>query len=87
MICRRFCQLICLCPIRKQIDLRAEPRPIGRPLARSAWPFTVTGALSDPQITKSRGRVRRPDTPLAIPERRVPCIPDYRQLVDPLDVP
>ncbi len=73
--------------VRNQIDLRAEPRPIGRPLARSAWPFTVTGALSDPQITKSRGRVRRPDTPLAMPERRVPCIPDYRQLVDPLDVP
>ncbi|MGR3661064.1 MAG: AsmA family protein [Paracoccaceae bacterium] len=32
------------------INVLAEPRPIGRPLARSAWPFEVKGKLSDPKF-------------------------------------
>jgi hypothetical protein len=32
------------------IALRAEPRPVGRPLARSAWPIEVTGSLKSPKL-------------------------------------
>ena len=35
---------------RETIALRAEPRPVGRPLARSAWPFEVTGTLKAPDF-------------------------------------
>lgn len=67
---------------RDTISMRAEPRPVGRPLARSAWPFSVTGALSKPKITVHAGgaRVRRADGAAQSPAKRKPCTPDIRQL-------
>ncbi|MCP4306809.1 MAG: AsmA family protein [bacterium] len=64
------------------IALRAEPRPVGRPLARSAWPFDVTGKLSEPEFKLDVGgsrpawNERRGD----MPTDRTPCTPDIRQL-------
>ncbi len=64
------------------IALRAEPRPIGRPLARSAWPFDVTGALSNPDFKLRVGgvRARRADGATQMPANREPCRPDIFQL-------
>lgn len=64
------------------INLRAEPRPVGRPLSRSAWPFDVTGKLSDPDFKLQRGgvRVRREDGASVMPTQRTPCVPDIAQL-------
>ena len=42
------------------IALRAEPRPVGRPLARSAWPIEVTGSLKSPKLNLTPGGNRRP---------------------------
>lgn len=33
-----------------QVDITAEPRPVGQPLARSAWLISVTGPLDAPAI-------------------------------------
>ncbi|MEP1933543.1 MAG: hypothetical protein ABJJ37_19905, partial [Roseibium sp.] len=41
------------------IALRAEPRPVGRPLARSAWPIEVTGSLKSPKLNLTPGGNRR----------------------------
>lgn len=67
---------------RDRIDLRGEARPIGRPLARSAWPFDVSGALSSPDFSVLSGgvRVRREDGASTMPEARIPCVPDIAQL-------
>jgi AsmA family protein len=64
------------------IALRAEPRPVGRPLARSAWPIDVTGSLSDPKIKLNVGgsRAKRADGANAMRHERKPCKPDIRQL-------
>lgn len=64
------------------IVLRAEPRPVGRPLARSAWPFDVSGSLSKPKFKLDVGgtRSRRADGPDQMPENREPCRPDILQL-------
>lgn len=64
------------------ISIRAEPRPVGRPLARSAWPFSVTGALSKPDFNLQVGgsRVKRKDGASQSPAKRKPCTPDIRQL-------
>jgi hypothetical protein len=67
---------------RNRIDLRAEPRPIGKPLARSPWPFTVNGALSDPTFKLLVGgrRMKRTDGADTMPAKRVKCKPDILQL-------
>lgn len=64
------------------ISLRAEPRPVGRPLARSAWPIDVTGQLSDPKFKLNIGgsRSKRADGANVMKTDRKPCKPDIRQL-------
>lgn len=65
-----------------RVSVRAEPRPVGRPLARSAVPFEVTGTLSNPQVSAQPGgaRSRRADGAASMPVQRVPCTPDIYQL-------
>lgn len=64
------------------VSIRAEPRPVGRPLARSAVPFDVFGKLSDPQVEVHLGgaRARRADGADTMPIAREPCTPDIYQL-------
>lgn len=64
------------------ISMRAEPRPVGRPLARSAWPFSITGSLSKPEFKLHAGgsRAKRADGASQAPTERKPCTPDIRQL-------
>lgn len=65
-----------------RISMRAEPRRVGKPLARSAWPFDVTGRLSAPDFKLEVGgaRSRRADGANQMPANRKPCVPDMRQL-------
>lgn len=63
-----------------RIDLRADPRPVGRPLSRSPWPFALTGALNKPQVSVAERRAWRALSPLSMPENRMPCVPDAAQL-------
>lgn len=65
---------------KETIALTAEPRPIGRPLARSAWPIEVTGNLRSPDIKVAERKTRRARVPLSMPETRTPCVPDVAQL-------
>lgn len=44
---------------RDRIAIRAEPRPIDRPLARSAWPIEVTGKLSEPEMSLVKSAASR----------------------------
>lgn len=64
------------------ISMRAEPRPVGKPLARSAWPFEVFGKLSDPRFKLDIGgsRSERADGADVMPSDRTPCQPDILQL-------
>lgn len=64
------------------ISLRAEPRPVGRPLARSAVPVNVSGKLSDPKVDIHLGgsRAVRTDGADDMPTARKPCKPDISQL-------
>ena len=64
------------------ISVRAEPRPVGQPLARSAWPFEISGKLSAPSFKLDVGgsRQRRADGAELMPDDRVPCRPDVMQL-------
>jgi hypothetical protein len=64
------------------ISVRAEPRPVGRPLSRSAWPVNVTGKLSSPDIKPQIGGSfsRRADGADTMPAQRKPCVPDILQL-------
>lgn len=65
-----------------QIDLRVEPRPVGKPLAWSAVPVDVKGRLSDPDFKLLLGgsRSRRADGADVMPVNRKPCVPDIYQL-------
>jgi len=63
-----------------QINVRADPRPVGRPLARSAWPIEISGSISEPNIGIADRRSWRMLQPLAMPENRAPCVPDAAQL-------
>lgn len=65
---------------KKTLSLRAEPRPVGRPLARSAWPFTVTGTFDEPQFKLQVGGTRRKPGNAQVAADRTPCKPDIRQL-------
>ena len=64
------------------ISLRAEPRRVGKPLSRSAWPINVTGKLSAPNIKLEVGGSfsKRTDGARDMPADRKPCTPDIRQL-------
>jgi uncharacterized protein involved in outer membrane biogenesis len=66
----------------KQINVHGRPRPVGKPLSRSAWPFNVTGSLDDPKFDLLIGgtRQRRTDGADVMPQNRVPCRPDVLQL-------
>jgi len=68
--------------VRDSIAIRAEPRRVGMPLARSAWPFDVEGKLSDPKFKLDIGgsRSRRNDGADEMPANREPCTPDFEQL-------
>ncbi len=68
--------------LRNTISVRAEPRPVGKPLDRSAWPIDVTGKVSDPQVKLQAGgaRSRRADGADKMPADRKPCVPDIYQL-------
>lgn len=64
------------------IAIRAEPRRVGNPLARSAWPFDVTGKLTEPKFKLDVGGSRsvRTDGADEMPEDRELCRPDIMQL-------
>ncbi len=64
------------------LAIRAEPRPIGRPLARSAFPFDVSGSFADPrfELDWNGKRRRRSDGADQMPTNREPCRPDIVQL-------
>ena len=64
------------------ISMRAEPRPVGRPLARSAWPINISGRLSKPDFKLQVGgtRAKRSDGATQSPAKRKPCTPDIQQL-------
>ena len=67
---------------RRTLDVAGQPRPVGKPLTRSPWPFTLSGALTAPKVKVKTGpaRVRRADGANKMPARRVPCVPDILQL-------
>lgn len=66
---------------RELISVRADARPIGRPLSASAWPVTLSGSLRKPTVELARSRVqRRADDARSMPASRVPCKPDILQL-------
>ncbi|MCA0873549.1 AsmA family protein [Seohaeicola saemankumensis] len=64
------------------IDVIGQPRRIGKPLSRSPWPFTATGALAKPRIKVKDGprKLRRSDGASTMPRRRQLCVPDILQL-------
>ena len=67
---------------RKVLSVRAQPRPVGRPLARSAWPFVISGSLASPDVKVDRSgrRLRRTDGAETMPDARTPCTADILQL-------
>lgn len=67
---------------KETLDVTGEPRPIGRPLSRSPWPFVVTGSLKHPKLGLKKGshRQRRSDGATTMPQERRLCIPDILQL-------
>lgn len=67
---------------RDTISLRAEPRPVGKPLHRSAWPFDVTGKLSAPQFKLQVGgqKAHQDRAKVQIKTDRKPCVPDVQQV-------
>jgi len=67
---------------RKTLDISGQPRRIGKPLARSPWPFTAVGPMAKPKVRVKSGprRLRRSDGASTMPERRKICVPDILQL-------
>jgi uncharacterized protein involved in outer membrane biogenesis len=67
---------------RRTLDVAGQPRPVGKPLSRSPWPFTLSGALTAPKVKVKTGpaRLRRADGANKMPAKRVPCVPDILQL-------
>ena len=68
--------------VNDTLAIRAEPRRVGKPLSRSAWPFDVTGQLSSPKFKLDVGgsRNKAPESAGAMPVNRQPCVPDINQL-------
>ncbi|NOE35084.1 AsmA family protein [Ruegeria sp. HKCCD7318] len=68
--------------LNDSIAIRAEPRRVGKPLSRSAWPFDVTGQLSSPKFKLDVGgsRNKAPEGADAMPVDRQHCVPDINQL-------
>lgn len=64
------------------LEVVGQPRRIGKPLSRSPWPFTLSGALSKPKVKVKDGprKVRRSDGASRMPDRRKICVPDILQL-------
>jgi hypothetical protein len=64
------------------IALIAEPRPVGRPWARTAWPIGISGKLSKPEFTLSPNVKLKQSANIGgkMPGNRIPCTPDARQL-------
>ena len=48
------------------INLLAKPRPLGQPLARAAWPFSISGPLSKPVVKITSDKTGKPKAPLNI---------------------
>ena len=67
------------------ISLLAEPRPVGQPLSRSAWPIEVSGSFASPSIKVAKRTTRRARVPLSMPGARRPCVPDIAQLTPDTD--
>jgi AsmA family protein len=67
---------------KDSIAIRAEGRPVGKPLSRSAWPFDVVGKLTHPEFKVQVGgsRSKRADGASKMPAKRKPCVPDIFQL-------
>ncbi|SHI59945.1 AsmA family protein [Shimia gijangensis] len=67
---------------KKTLDIHGQPRRIGKPLSRSPWPFSVSGALADPKVKVKDGprRVKRKDGASTMPAQRKLCIADILQL-------
>lgn len=62
-----------------RISLRAEPRPVGKPLDRSAFPFEITGRLSAPDFNLTDTGFDR-HLRARMPANRIPCKPDALQV-------
>lgn len=67
------------------LNVAGQPRRIGKPLTRSPWPFTLSGALTKPKVKVKDGpsKLRRVDGANTMPASRVPCVPDILQLRQP----
>lgn len=69
--------------VRDSISLRGEPRPLGRPLNRSPWPFEVSGRLSNPDFRLRHNSILQSifsgSGTVRFPEGRTPCKPDALQ--------
>ena len=67
---------------KKTLNVHGQPRRIGKPLSRSPWPFTVSGAMSDPKVKVKDGprKVKRSDGATKMPAKRKHCVPDILQL-------
>lgn len=67
---------------QRTINVAGQPRPVGKPLTRSPWPFTLSGSLTKPKLKVKDGpsRLRRVDGANKMPAKRVACVPDILQL-------
>ena len=66
----------------RTVDVTGQPRPIGKPLSRSPWPFVVSGPLDHPKFALKKGSLlqKRSDGASKMPQERKPCIADILQL-------
>ncbi|WP_343211589.1 AsmA family protein (plasmid) [Aliisedimentitalea scapharcae] len=66
----------------KSLDIHGQPRKIGKPLSRSPWPFSLSGAMSKPKVKVKDGprKLRRKDGASTMPKNRKRCVPDILQL-------
>lgn len=68
---------------RDLIAMRGEPRPVGRALNRSPWPFEVSGRLTSPDFRIVRKSSNNPIDRRTEKDQsatvRIPCVPDIKQ--------
>lgn len=67
--------------VSETMKLRGVPRPIGKPLARSPFPFAISGNLTKPDVQKTKVGRRTTKEPVKMPAKRKPCVADVSQLV------